>query len=173
MNIKYKLNNNVRKAQIGATITWFVAFLIIFFLMVVFVSFSTAIGVKKQASSIFSFENNRMMSVGDSSLVFDMNSIYAVLYSSSSVGDNKRIRDHLFNFEGLNEADKENLRKEIEGKLALICREYIFSVGDFSLSILSRDENGDSYFDLGNELSFNLRNGDKKLEIKYTKLREC
>jgi len=45
--MKYKIN---KKGQIGTTLTWFVAFLIIFFIMMIFISASFVISSRKKVS---------------------------------------------------------------------------------------------------------------------------
>jgi len=84
--IRRKLNFKNKNAQIGATITWFVAFLVILFIMILFIFFASLAGGKKILS--FASFKQRGVIVGLKGLSEDadtINSLESVMKSKINI----------------------------------------------------------------------------------------
>jgi hypothetical protein len=79
-----------KKGQIGATLTWFIAFTMIFFMLVVFVYLSSAIASKKAISSIFSSTDYDFSTQDISDYSISKSGVQAVLEKQIQVGGENR-----------------------------------------------------------------------------------
>jgi hypothetical protein len=83
-----------KKAQIGATLTWFVAFIIIFFIMALFIFFCTILIGEKKATSSLSWD---ILNIEDSSNYQNVSLLQdsLIVLLNSPIGENKNFYDFL------------------------------------------------------------------------------
>lgn len=103
-----KMFNRNKKAQIGETLTWIVATLIIIVILVFSIFITFFLGKTKNLS-----KDNRGFSLGESEDLFVMKSLSGYLLTEDASGE--RIFDKLKN---KNESSEKNLFDEFEGSLA-------------------------------------------------------
>lgn len=121
-----------KKAQVGLTITWGVAFLVIFFIMILFIGMSSLIGVKKIAPSWIGggggFDEAEVDSSEDSSSdssLGDLRSQERLFYVlNSELKDGKKVRELIL--ENRKEEIKTELNELLENSIQEEC--YFFSV---------------------------------------------
>jgi hypothetical protein len=155
------------KSQIGPTLLWFGAFIIIFFILIGFVYLSTAIGVKKQVESLF-FSDKEVVGVerlSEDSAV--MASLFAVLNEQIVVnGSEERFLEALLTYEGYNDAVKANIENNFRKELSKTCLGYRFRVNDLEF-------NSDSSGEYTKEVIFPVYYNFNVFLIKYSQLRSC
>lgn len=122
-----------KKSQIGATLTWFVSFIIIFFILIMFIVFATSLGSVKQASSIFTQEN-KVIDVSQLSDNTQSRDFLISILESRVVFNNTRTRilDLLVSLEN-NPELKIFLNNELESRLNQSCWEYGFEFEEITL----------------------------------------
>lgn len=162
--LKYFLKN--KNAQIGITITWFVAFLVIFFILILFVgtvaTIATTKGVGK--NEIVSIENGFKKIEDQRELISFLNRKVIV------DGKNESVRDLVASKKN-NEVEIE-LKKFIEGiEPKIDC--YFFRSGDFEINGLfglggrSRSRNFVDSFLKDNGVESSVFSDGKKIKIEF------
>lgn len=123
-----------KKSQIGATLTWFISFLIIFFILIAFLSFSTALGAKKEIGMVFTSGNKPLDVKQFSGATQNRDSIISILESRVFYNHTDfRIVDLL---KLTTNGDKELLNflvPQLKTRLNASCEEYGFSFLDINL----------------------------------------
>jgi len=110
MEIKLKKTRIGKKAQLGATLTWFVAFIVIFFIMFLFTGATALLAVQKNVPIIswFTGAGENKISVGAYSTEIEMQRNLIFFLNMPTEADNKiQIRDLIL------ESKNTELEKEV------------------------------------------------------------
>jgi hypothetical protein len=156
-----------KKSQIGATMTWIIAFVIIFFILAGFIFISTTIAVKKQVANTF-FSKNEL--TGEDRLAEEAGlraSLFAVLGSEVSVNNTEsRLLEAVLLYESSNAEIKNQIEKGLKDELNKICSGYGFQANSLRLI---QDSSG-KYTE---EIIVPVYSRFDAIEIKYSQLRSC
>ena len=132
-----------KKAQIGATLTWFTAFAIVLFIMILFIFLCTALAGKKEAGSIYS-----IFSLNGNSNPLDISSLKESLIILLNSPIDKTQNFYMF----LSEADKdnENSKKIYNQKIQSFIDENLpldsaSSFSSYSFELLNYDKEKGAY----------------------------
>lgn len=145
-----------RKAQIGKTLTWFTAFVIIFFIMTGFVALTGLLTGKKFLSrerssiNLEEVEDSETLSSLDNQIIFiTMSTLVRIL---NTFVEEKTIEDLIFEWQLSGDEEDEEIKEIIENKVKEI-------LGDYE-----NEDFEDSYF-----FTVNYGSGDsmKTLEVGY------
>ena len=161
----------MKKAQISITITWFVAFLIIFFIIASYLFFSSILGTSKS----FSWNKNEMKYDGSTYLDLESQRELAVVLNSQV--NNEKLKDLIIQW---NNSGDSNIKIRIESNAKSIL-EYNKKPNECYFFAIDRDSSGmssDSLIVGGESLysgfesyinSAYLFSGNKKIKVElYT-----
>jgi hypothetical protein len=155
------------RAQAGQTLTWFIAFIIIFFIITTFVYFSFAIGAKKSLASVF-LSNDKV--VGLEVLLEDSvmrSSLFAVLESKTVInGSTVSFLDLVTGYENYDPEAQLEIKNKLKIELDKSCDSYEFNVRDIMIA-------NALIVNPTNELILPLNHNQQIIPIKYIRARSC
>jgi hypothetical protein len=170
-----------KKAQIGNTITWFAAFLIIFFVMLLFMISSFYLAGKKSIKS----NNEILLKEGDAVNLDVFEELNYVLDNKFDYeGDNVRILDFILYTDSNADGNADILFKELQKQLDGLCLSYMLEVPegyvirqekdfvDEARALIYSGYNNDKDA-WSNWFTVKLPNKGKVTEIKYRRLKVC
>lgn len=135
--LQNKMNLIEKRGQIGVTITWFAAFLIIFFIMLLFVGFSSALAGKKAVLGWLGLGGFNEIKEVSGQGFGDLESQRKLFYLLNSlIDENKNLKNSIVEWYL---SKDEKIKEEIEGNAETILNSmsneedcYIFAVNDGS-----------------------------------------
>lgn len=174
--------NSIKKAQVGLTISWFFAFLIIFFLLIIFTVYAIYLSGQKTFTA-----KNEIDNVGGISSDTNLQiKLYSLLDSNVEFeGNLVRIEDLvIFLNKGSNEKKLNKIKLSSEED---ICFDYILetpkvylnwynSFFEFHFEELDRVHINDDFglsYDLGEPFVYYIFNEGEKIEFKFYQRRIC
>lgn len=156
-----------KNAQIGATLTWFMAFIIIFFIIMTFIYFSSAIGAKKQVGNLF-FSGDKMAGLEALSEEAVMSSsLFAILESKTEVnGTNLKFLDLITEYDDYDHENQLLIKNKLKIELDKLCDSYEFNVRDIVIANVL-------IVNPTRELMLPLNDNSELIPIRYTQARSC
>jgi hypothetical protein len=195
-----KIRINHKKAQVASTLTWFVGFLVIFFIMLLFLALTVVIAGAKEIGKSSKNEVQKYNSASLESqrtLISFLNTpveggkMREEILSSLNILIENNIDIYNIHYENLNpdtkylvDLNKQKLISQIQGTLDKVCSEYMLKVPQ---GIIMNDVNdfiSESKFESGgwketllvswtNWVTLKISYKDKMIEIKYRQLKKC